>query len=111
MIDPERVMQLYEAGEITRDQFLRTLKISATEAKNVLGGDQVADFTVTTVGKTLDIRITSLPIENLKDSYVLENSNIKKRVKRRLFGGGAKAENKTVSNPRRKRRIKARTSK
>lgn len=108
-IDAEKVMELYEAGEISREQFLRTLKVNATEAKNVLGGDQVAAFTVTEVGKSVDIRMDSLPIERIDDEFIMENAKVRKRVKRRVFGGGKTAA--PVKATRSKRRIKTRTRK
>ncbi len=104
-IDPERVMELYEKGEISREQFLRTLKINATEAKNVLGGDQVADFTVEDVGTALDIRIAQLPVENIDDEFVMEFEKVRKRVKRRVFGGKKPTESASATvKPRTKRR-------
>lgn len=107
IIDADEIMKQYENGDITREQFLRMISIQKTEAKNVLGGDQVAELTVTEVGKKLDIRLTSLPVENLDDAYVMENSNVKKRIKRRVFGNKSKTP---VSKPRsRKRNIKTRT--
>lgn len=108
-IDPERVLEQFEEGEITRDQLLRMLSINKTEAKNVLGGDQVADFTITTVGNKADVRIESLPVENIDDEFVMENERIRKKVKRRIFGG--KKSGDRASAPKRKRRIKARVSK
>lgn len=101
-------MKLFEDGTINREQFLRMVKIAATEAKNVLGGDQVADFTVTDVGSTLDIRIINLPVENIDDEYVMENSKVRTRVKRRVFGGKRTNTPRTPSG-KVKRRIKTRT--
>ena len=112
IIDPEEVLSLFEKKEITREQFLSMMKVSATDAKKVLGGDQVADFTTTVIGDTVDIRTQSLPVENEDDEYIMEAHKVRKKVKRRVFGGKAKPTERTPSKTRpRKRAIKTRTSK
>lgn len=106
-IDPEKVMELFEGGDITREQFLRMIKIGVTEAKNVLGGDQVADFTVTEVGNKVDIRLSSLPVEHEDDEFVMANQKIKRKIKRRVFGGTSKPKERgTVAPVRGKRKIR-----
>lgn len=108
-IDTEKVLELWEAGEITREQFLRTIKVQSTEAKNVLGGDQVAAFTVKEIGKSVDIRMDAVPIEQIDDEFIMENAKVRKRVKRRVFGGGNTTPTAKTTRP--KRRIKTRTRK
>ena len=106
-IDPERVMELYENGDISREQFLRCVKIGVTEAKNVLGGDQVADFTVTEVGNKVDIRLSALPVEHEDDEFVMANHKIKRKIKRRVFGGGSKPKVRDAApSGRAKRKIR-----
>lgn len=112
-VDAERVMQLYEKNEITREQFLRMVNIAVAEAKNVIGGDQVADFTVEVPGTTVDIRLADLPVENLDDEFVMANHAPKSRTKRRkVFGGGTGTRAKTpAARVKKTRRIKSKVSK
>lgn len=109
-IDPEEVLKLFENEDITRQQFLQMMKISVTDAKNVLGGDQVADFTKTSIGAKIDIRLNDLPVEKVDDEFVMVNANVRKRVKRRVFGKDTTSA-KTVTPKRKiKRRIKTKVS-
>lgn len=106
-IDPEKVLAMYEDGDINRDQLLRMMKIGVSEAKNVIGGDLVADFTETIPGKALDIRLSELPVERINDEYVMANHRVKSRVKRRkLFGGGPSKPVARTQSGRAKRRIR-----
>lgn len=109
-INPERVLELYENEEITREQLLKMMKIGVTEAKNVLGGDQVADFTEKVPGTNVDIRLSELPVENIEDEFVMNVHKVKKRIKpRKLFGQGAakpKAERSKSGRPKRNIRTK-----
>lgn len=92
-INPERVLELYENEEISRDQLLNMMKIGVTEAKNILGGDQVADFTEKVPGTKMDIRLEELPVENVEDEFVMSAHKVKKRISRRkIYGRGDKAK-------------------
>lgn len=91
-IDNEPILKMFEDGEITREQFLRIFKVDAKEAKNVLGGDQVADLEVKTVGDKLDVRIEALPVENQQDEFIVVASVVKTKKKRKVFGGGARPQ-------------------
>lgn len=99
---------MYDDEEITRDQMLRMLKIDKQQAKNVLGGDVVAELTEEVVGKEIDVRIATLPVENDDDEFVAVNRAVKKRVKRRKFGGSE--ERQSVKDAGR-RRVRTRSSK
>lgn len=109
VIDPADVMQLYEDGDITKEQFLSMVTIRATEAKNVLGGDQVADFTKTVVGNKVDVRMISLPVEQHDDEFVMSAHKVRKKVKRRVFGTSKPKE--TTKSGRVKRKINTKVSK
>lgn len=114
IINPDEVLKLFEAGEISRERFLQMLTIKSTEAKNALGADQVADFTVTVAGTKADIRMEKLPVEQADEEFVMAASKIKKRqILRRKFGGSSKAETtaKSVKGARPRRAIKTRQSK
>ena len=97
-LDAEAILELYDNEEITREQFLRMINIDKTQAKNVLGGDLVAELTVTETGKTVDVRIRQLPIEHLDDEYVEVKRAVKMRRKRSVFGRMAATERTTVEN-------------
>jgi len=106
-INPEKIMELYENEDIDRDQFLRMIKIGVTEAKNIIGGDQVADFTETVPGKNVDIRLSELPVENIEDEFIMNTHKIKRRVQRRkVFGKGQDKKQTTGTSSRAKRRIR-----
>jgi hypothetical protein len=88
------------------------VNIQTTPAKNILGGDQVADFTRTAVGNNVDIRVKELPVENQDDEFVLANHKVRTKTKRKVFGGKSKAVQNTNQNKgRSKRRIITRVSK
>jgi ribosomal protein S20 len=113
-LDAEAVFAMYEKKEITREQLLRMVFISRSEAKNVLGADMVADLEVTTVGDKLDIRIENLPVEQAEDEYVAVQRNVRKKIKRSVFGKAAAAakeapQQQSIASP--KRRIKTRGTK
>ena len=113
-LDAAAVMALYEKGEVTRDQFLRMISIQRSEAKNVLGADVVADLEVTTVGDKMDVRIESLPVENVDDEYIAIRRLVRKKIKRSVFGQAeeVKLATKTAATPGTiRRRIKTRASK
>lgn len=96
-------MELYENDEITREQFLRMISVGKAEAKNVLGGDLVTQFTKTEIGKNADIRISSTPVEQVKDEFIEVNE--KRRIRRKVVG-----KNKAKASTK-KRRIRTRVSK
>lgn len=110
-INNEPILKMLEDGEITREQFLRIFSVDAKEAKNILGGDQVADLEVRTVGDKLDIRTTSLPVEHAEDEFIMVASVVKRNIKRRVFGGGAKIQEPAQVNKATPRRIKVKTRK
>lgn len=104
----EPILDMFLNEEITREQFLRIFNVHATEAKNILGADQVATLQTTKVGSKLDVRMVDLPVENADDEYIAVAEAVKKQDRRRVFGGGAakqRAGTEAVS-PRVKRRIK-----
>lgn len=106
-INNEPILKMLEDGEITREQFLRIFNVNAKEAKNILGGDQVADLEVKTVGDKLDVRIDTLPVENHDDEFIAVASVVKRNVKRKVFGGGARpAEAAPVKQAVRRIKIK-----
>lgn len=108
-IDPEEVMKLYEEGDISREQFLNMVSINAPAAKNVLGGDQVADFTKTVVGNKVDVRMSALPVEQHDDEFVMSAHKVRKKIKRRVFGTTKTKE--TTKSGRAKRKINTKVSK
>ena len=110
VIDPEEVMKLYEAKEISREQFINMIVINAPTAKNVLGGDQVADFTKTVVGNKVDVRMSALPVENHEDEFVMSAHKVRKKIKRRVFGTTSKPVATTKSG-RARRKINTKVSK
>lgn len=107
VLDHDEILRRYDDEEISREQFLRMIKVDKKEAGNVLGGDEVADLTRTIVGKTVDIRVSSLPVDNADDEYIGIKRNIKTRRPRIKFGGSDKAKIKTPKG-RIKRRVKVR---
>lgn len=112
-LDSEAVLAMYEKKEITREQFLRMMTISKSEAKNVLGADMVADLETTSVGDKLDVRIETLPVENVDDEFVAVRRNVRKKIKRSVFGQAAQAKTEAPQQASTgvKRRIKTRGSK
>lgn len=115
-LDADAIMKMYENKEITREQFLRMVSISKSEAKNVLGADVVADLEVTTVGDKIDVRIDTLPVEQQADEFVAVRRLVRKKIKRSVFGqtaeareAAAEASKQSIAN--RKRKIKTRNSK
>lgn len=112
-LDTEAVVAMYDKKEITREQFIRMVSISKSEAKNVLGADMVADLEVTSVGDKLDVRIEALPVEHVDDEFVAVQRSIRKKIKRSVFGQAAQAK---IEIPQQvaggaKRRIKTRSTK
>lgn len=109
-LDAAVVLDMYEKGEISKEKFLQMISISRSEAKNILGADVVADLEVTTVGNKMDVRIESLPIENVDDEFVAIVRTVRKKIKRSVFGKAA-AEREASTQPKQsiasgKRRIK-----
>lgn len=105
--DTESILDAYENEEITREQFLRLMKVDPKQLANVFGADQAADLTMTTVGDTLDIRVSSLDVENEDDEFVMVERNVQKKQKRSVFGK-RKQEAKTAVERKPKRSIKVR---
>lgn len=117
-LDTDAILNMYDKEEITREQFLRMLSIKASEAKNVLGADVVADLEVKTVGDKLDVRIDTLPVEQEKDEFVAVVRLVRKKIKRSVFGQSAEAREAKAKNkdsPKtstiKQRRIKIRSNK
>lgn len=112
-LDAEAVLKMYEAKEITREQYLRMVSISKSEAKNVLGADMVADLEVTTVGDKIDVRMESLAVEHEADEFVAIRRLVRKKIKRSVFGQAADAKEAAPkqSIASGKRRIKTRSNK
>jgi hypothetical protein len=111
VIDPDKVLELYEKKIITREQFLRMVSIAKGEAKNVLGGDQVAAFEIEEVGDKIDIRVETLAVENANDEFVAVQEVVKTKTTKRVVFGGHKLQKevaavKTVTGPKLKRVIK-----
>ena len=107
-LDEEAVFIMYEKKQITREQFLRMMKIDSKEAKNVLGADVVADLEVKTVGDKLDVRVEALPVENAKDEYVAVRRLVRKKIKRSVFGKERDAKDAAAVAPSAGRKIKVR---
>ncbi len=111
-LDTDAVLTMFEKEEITREQFLRLISISKSEAKNVLGADMVADLEVTSVGDKLDVRMEALAVEAKDDEYVSVQRVVRKKIKRSVFGQAAENAKATPKAPTsNKRRIKTRTGK
>ena len=104
--DTDAILKAFEEGEITREAFLRIMKVDPTQLKNVFGADQAADLTMTTVGDKLDIRMESLPVENEDDEFIMVERNIKTKQKRSVFG--KRKEEKEIVTRKVKRAIKVR---
>ena len=105
-LSTERIFEMLDDEEITRDQAIRMLNVDKTEATNILGGDIVADITYTEVGKKADIRIEKLPIEQLDEEAVVAAQK-RSRVRRRKIGRKQQQES-TPARP--KRRVKVRNN-
>ena len=113
-LDEDAILKMYDDGDITREQFLRMLSITRSEAKNVLGADVVADLETTSVGSKLDVRISTLPVEQHEDEFVGIERVVRKKIKRRIFGSGeqrAAATGTVKPLIRSKRKIKTRGGK
>lgn len=113
ILDNDAVLALYDAQEISRDQFLRMLKVDRKQAQNVLGGDVVADMETTVVGDTVDVRISSLSVEEADDEFISIMRNPVRKKKRKRFGSTAllattKETPSTAAKPRRRVRQRRR---
>ena len=104
--DTEAILKAFEEGEITREAFLRIMKVDPKQLANVFGADQAADLTMTTVGDKLDIRVESLPVEREDDTFIMVERNIKTKQKRSVFG--KRKEETAVAVKKSKRSIKVR---
>jgi hypothetical protein len=104
-IDAERVLQLYEDKKISRDQFLRMVSIGKAEAKNVLGGDLVLEYTVKEVGQKADIRVSQTPIEQIDEEFI--EIQRKERIRRRKPVGAKTRVSEDVTPKKRRIKIKA----
>lgn len=115
-LDADAILAMYDKEEITREQFLRMMSISKSDAKNVLGADVVADLEVTSVGDKMDVRIDPLKVENQDDEFVAVRRLVRKKVKRSVFGQSAdtrktaEAQKQSIASTG-KRRIKTRNTK
>lgn len=106
----EEILKMYEDEEITRDQLVRLLNVDRTQAKNILGGDVVADIEVKEVGKTVDIRVSETPIDEIDEEFVGVARKVRMRSKpkaRKRIGGSGKV----AATPKRKVRRKIKVSK
>jgi hypothetical protein len=109
-LDNEAILAMYENEEITRENFLKMINIDKVAAANALGGDVIADLTETVIGKKVDIRVLSLPVEHEDDEYVAIIRKVRSRVKpRKKFGKDAptKVSENTRAKPRRKIKVKS----
>lgn len=100
---------MYENDEITRSQLVRLLNVDRTQAKNILGGDAVADIEVTTIGEKVDVRISETPIDEIDEEFIGVIRKVRLRSKpksRKRIGGREK-----TSTPKRKIRRKIKVSK
>lgn len=104
---------MYDEEEITREQFIRMINLDSKQLANVLGADQAADLMTVTVGDTLDIRVSSLPVEEADDEFVMVERKIGSKRARSVFGKRAeeKREKQSTAKPKGKRSIKVRGQK
>lgn len=65
-IAPEDLLEEYEEKRISREQFLRCISVSIGETSNVLGGDVVLALKQPLAGKTPDIRVKDMPVDEAK---------------------------------------------
>lgn len=94
-IAAEDLMDQYEQGDITREQFLACVKVGMEDTKNTLGGDVVEALKQPITGKTVDLRKKTLPVEEHTKvpQLVIVGAPV---VKRRKIGGtGALTEKPT----------------
>lgn len=82
------------------------MKVDPKQLANVFGADQAADLTMTTIGDTMDLRISSLPVENEDDEYVMVERNVRKKEKRSVFG--KRKDEQATTSRKAKRAIKVR---
>jgi hypothetical protein len=104
-LSTEKVLELYEDGEITREQLIQLLNVDRTQANTILGGDIVASISYTEVGKKADIRIEKLPIERLKEEHI-EIAHKKTRARRRVKIGRKGQSHKTQGRVKRRLRVR-----
>jgi hypothetical protein len=104
--DTDAILKAFEEGEITREAFLRIMKVDQKQLANVFGADQAAELTITSVGDTLDIRISSLDVEHEDDEFVMVERKVKTKKGRSVFG--RRKEEKEVVTRKVKRAIKVR---
>lgn len=105
-IDAEGVLKLYEADEITREQFVQMLNIDKTQAKKILGADQVMDLEIEVPGKDADIRVSDTPIDEIDDEYIAVTSKPIRSKPRKKFGGKPTSKAAVASRPKSRRRVR-----
>jgi len=106
-IDAGAILDMFLNEEISREQYLRMINVSASEAKNVLGGDQVANLETTKVGNKVDVRVETLPVEFADDEFIgIKAIAPAKAKRRRVFGSGNAKVTAETQQTSRKRLIK-----
>lgn len=106
-LSTEKIIELYEDEEITRDQLINLLNVDRSQANIILGGDIVADITTVEVGKKADIRLDKLPIERLNEEHI-EIAHKKTTARRRIkIGRKGEASAKASARVGRKLRIRS----
>lgn len=105
-IDPREWYKLWQDGEITEDQYFECLAVGKTDAKLVIGEDQVETISIDTKGSKADIRVDATEAGTRKGNQVVTPTPIQKPTGVRPRPGAA-APQVSVQAPARKIRIPA----
>lgn len=82
-IPAEKVVELYNNGQITAEQLAEVIKVQKEDAKRVLGADVVENLCEVTAGKEMDVRITKVETPYAKATEVIPGkatSKVKPKV-------------------------------
>lgn len=64
VIDPREWVRMWQAGEISDNQFYESLDVSVTRARAAIGEDQLDDVRIQVLGDTTDIRVIKQDKDN-----------------------------------------------
>ena len=71
VIEPEDFLKLLEAGEITRDQFLRCISVQKGNVDTHVGSDVGLRLSKSKTGKEFDVRVSELDIDAPRESVLV----------------------------------------
>lgn len=64
VIDPREWVRMWQAGEISDNQFYESLDVSVTRVRQAIGDDQLGDVKIQVLGDTTDIRVIKQDKDN-----------------------------------------------